>query len=176
MMAKITIDKNTLPGMGLAFCILAVIGGVIALFTQEDPFYGLVMIVTGGSIVAAWIIGQKNKAKMMRRQVPPFGTGVIGQVNTFRTYTDSIPITQQQLRELYFSICRALPDNSVLPKLKRKYGEDRFYSRVAGEPNFARAVFAENPSRDLLQYIFSVNIDAACDICLEIAKNAAPGR
>lgn len=161
-MAKVEINEYTPAGMVFVGGILAAIVGLINLLTGADSENSLLMLVLG-MVVAA--VGIFLILKPRRRKPNTYNAPVYGMGNGMGPNRNI-----RNREELYFLVCNNVADLHVVPRIQWTYGHENLRQRIRQDPQFAWVLFQQEPSRDLLQYIYSFDQNAAYLICVNTAK------
>lgn len=96
-----------------------------------------------------------------------------GSQNSFSQTSQSghsYSVTTQDLERVYHNVYKAVPNTQCVDRLCKLFGAENFRAKICGSTQFCKMIFAENPSKDLLDYIYRHNKSAAYMCCIEVLR------
>ena len=162
IMAKVEINRHTPAGMLFVAGVIATAVGVINLLSGDATEHSMMMLAVGPVVIAISIF---LMLKPRRRNPNAYNAPVYGMGNGMGPNRNI-----RNREELYFLVCNNVADLHVVPRIQWTYGHENLRQRIRQDPQFAWVLFQQEPSRDLLQYIYSFDQNAAYLICVNAAN------
>lgn len=96
-----------------------------------------------------------------------------GVQNNFSQTSQSVPsysVSTRDLERVYHNVYNAVPNLQCVDRLCKLFGGESFCSKICDSAPFCRMIFAENQSKDLLDYIYKHNKSAAYLCCIDVLR------